>query len=329
MKSIILFVSVFLVTAVFAGDRKSLPRAYTVVSDVYSSEIPAGKCAVTGNVYITNYMDGMLTGLQGAQISTLDKKKSATTDENGNYKMLLDSKDTTIYMFSQYYEEVVIWNYAFKSQHIVTINFYPDYNSNMIEADKPVIYLYSEKPVDAEVTFASKGAVTFTYPKYQDSWKVRVDSQGLRDAETGRSYPYLFWEAEMKELDFKFEESALKGFIIHTDTVVSFLESSLTAMGLNQTEQTDFITFWAPRMITQKYALVQFLTNADYEEKISSLTISPAPDKLLRVYMLFSPLASDRLPIPVQPQQFDTFERSGFTAVEWGGSELPSLQIIP
>jgi len=329
MKLITLFAAVFLMTSGYARSVKSLPRSYVVVSDVYSKDVPAGKCVVMGNVYGINYMDGMLENLQGARISTLDQKKSATTNAEGNYRMLLDSKDTTIYMFYPQYEEIVLWNYTFRSQHIVTINFYPGYNEQMMEVDKPVIYLYSDTPIDAQVRFASKSAVTFTYPEYKDSWNVYVDSNGLRDSETGRAYPYLFWEGETADLNFKFEESALQGFIIKTDTIVSFLESSLNAMGLNQTEQTDFITFWAPRMIAEEYVLVQFLVDADYNDKISTLDIKPSPDNLLRIFMLFSSLASDRLPIVVQPQQFESFEHSGFTVVEWGGSELPPLQLIP
>ena len=48
------------------------------------------------------------------------------------------------------------------------------------------------------------------------------------------------------------------------------------------------------------------------------LEITPQPDSLLRVFMAYRPMQE---PIEVPPQRFETFRRSGFTAVEWGGVE--------
>lgn len=330
MKQFFALMGLLVVLPGFSRSGKSILRqSYVVVSDVFSKDIPAGKCLVMGKVYKPEYDEQGQLPLSGVSLMTLDGTKSTRTDEQGVYKLMLDSKDTSFYMFSPQYEEIVIWNYLFRSQHMVTINFFPQQNNQMLEVDKPVIYLYSEKELDVEVQFASKAAVTFTYPAYLDSWKMRVTATGLNDVVTSKTYPYLFWEGETKDLDFKFTETGLEGVLIKTDTVVSFLESSLGAMGMNETEQTDFITFWAPRMIQEPYALVQFLTNDDYTNIVSSLTIKPAPDQLFRVFMLFSPLKSDRLPLSLTPQVFTPFERSGLTVVEWGGSALPSLQLIP
>ncbi|MBK9191012.1 MAG: hypothetical protein IPM77_05550 [Crocinitomicaceae bacterium] len=69
----------------------------------------------------------------------------------------------------------------------------------------------------------------------------------------------MFWEAQTSELDFVFTENKLQAEIIHTDSVVYYLENSLEVMGLNETEKTDFITFWAPRMIENEFVLVQFI----------------------------------------------------------------------
>ncbi|MBI3135516.1 MAG: hypothetical protein HYZ14_12640 [Bacteroidetes bacterium] len=323
--------AVFMTGSLLAGERKSILRqGYVVISDIASEDVPEGKCLVMGKVYSPEYDgDGQQRSLPGVRVATLDQQKTTVTDTAGKYKLLIDSDDTTLYMFAQQYEEIVIWNYLFRSKHIVTINFYPYTDYEMMNVDKPVIYLYSDQMLNARVQFASRGAVTFTYPEYNESWNVQVSSAGLKDTASGKSYPYLFWEAETSELDFKFDGAALEAFVIKTDTVVSFLESSLTAMGLNQTEQTDFITFWAPRMVAQPYALVQFLTGDDYAEKISTLQVTPKPDKLLRVFMLFSPLATDQFAMTITKPVFESFDRSGFTVVEWGGSQLPSLQIIP
>jgi hypothetical protein len=330
MKFVFLFLAICSAGFLFAGDRKSILRQnYLVVSDEYNSEVPTGKCLVKGQVLGPNYTaDGKQIPLNGATISTLDRKKSCVVDNQGNYKLLLDATDTTVYMFMAGYEEIVIWNYNFQSKHVVTINFYP-YFDQIYEVDKPVIYLYSEKELNAEVKFACKGALTFTYPVYNESWKVQVNSIGIKDAETGKAYPYLFWEAETNELDFNYEEDGISAAIIKTDSVISYLENSLAAMGLNATEQTDFITFWAPRMILHEFVLVQFLTGSLYDEKISTMQITPKPDALLRVFMLWQPLPSSSNPIKVIPQKFEKFDRNGFTVVEWGGTKLPSVELIP
>ena len=52
-------------------------------------------------------------------------------------------------------------------------------------------------------------------------------------------------------------------------------------------------------------------------KRIADLIIDPAPDSLLRVYMVAKPLDSFT---KIEPQVFDGFVRDGFTVVEWGGS---------
>lgn len=330
MKFVFLFLAICSAGFLFAGDRKSILRQnYLVVSDEYNSEVPAGKCLIKGMVMGPNYTDdGKQIPLNGATISTLDRKKSCVVDNQGNYKLLLDATDTTVYMFMAGYEEIVIWNYNFQSKHVVTINFYP-YFGQIYEVDKPVIYLYSEKEINAEVKIACKGALTFTYPDYNESWKVQVNSNGLKDAETGKEYPYLFWEAETNELNFKFEQDGISADVISTDSVISYLENSLSAMGLNANEQTDFITFWAPQMIQHEFVLVQFITGDLYNEKISTMQITPTPDATLRLFMLWQPLVSSNIALKLIPQKFEKFDRNGFTVLEWGGTKLPSTDLIP
>lgn len=330
MKFVFLFVAICSAGFLFAGDRKSILRQnYQVVSDEYNSEVPAGKCLIKGQVLGPNYTaDGKQIPLVGATISTLDRKKTCVVDNQGNYKLLLAATDTTVYMFMAGYEEIIIWNYNFQSKHVVTINFYP-YFDQIYEVDKPVIYLYSEKELNAEVKFACKGALTFTYPVYNESWKVQVSAVGLKDLKTGKSYPYLFWEAQTSELEFNVGEEGICAAVIKTDSVISYLENSLSAMGLNATEQTDFITFWAPQMIQHEFVLVQFLTGTLYDEKISTMQISPTPDALLRIFMLWQPLKSDHIALELIPQKFEKFERRGFTVVEWGGTKLPSSELMP
>ena len=51
----------------------------------------------------------------------------------------------------------------------------------------------------------------------------------------------------------------------------------------------------------------------------AALTISPAPDTLLRVFMAWQGLEA---PVEVRPQTLTAPARTGFTVVEWGGAEV-------
>ncbi|MBQ6041072.1 MAG: hypothetical protein IJL32_09905 [Oscillospiraceae bacterium] len=65
------------------------------------------------------------------------------------------------------------------------------------------------------------------------------------------------------------------------------------------------------------YNLIAFQGDA-YTDS-AKLSITPAPDSLCRVFMAYIPLDEAR---EIEPQQLETFERKGFSVVEWGGTEI-------
>ena len=88
-------------------------------------------------------------------------------------------------------------------------------------------------------------------------------------------------------------------------------------MGLNAKEYNEFIVYWYPRMKDNPYNLIYF-AGEDYTEA-APLTITPTPDSVLRIFMVFKPLNKK---IDIDPQQIQPFERKGFSVVEWGGTEI-------
>ena len=148
-------------------------------------------------------------------------------------------------------------------------------------------------------------------------------------AENQKKYPYLFWEGTNPSLFYSIEKGELHGFIIKTDTAISFLENQLGLIGLNSVERTDFITFWGPILEKNEYALIQFILDDDYENQIAKMDIQPKPDAEKRVFMICSGLTSPYLGMNIVPQTFNSFERKGFTVVEWGGSEINLNPIEP
>lgn len=187
---------------------------------------------------------------------------------------------------------------------------YSDFELEENVAYKPVIYLYPEQPTEVEVLLDYDGEVTATLPEYGDGWHVTAYPDGtLVDAE-GRSYPYLFWEGES---DTVYDLS--RGFCVSGAETEVFLRETLAALGLNAAETQDFIEFWLPHMDQNAYNRICFQAEA-YTDG-ARLTISPGPDSLLRVFMVFTPLDA---PVALEPQSLPAFTREGFCAVEWGGA---------
>jgi hypothetical protein len=189
--------------------------------------------------------------------------------------------------------------------------------SGVEEALKPVIYLYSPTDLAVDVQLTPKGTLSYTYPVYENGWKGTVKAKGGMTINK-QHYPYLFWEGEIKAIDALVDYSL--GFVVAKNDITTFLEEKLTEMGFNDQERTDFITFWAPRMVGTKKNHVQFIFNEAYDN-IATLNITPKPDHVFRLYMLWTPLPESASINPT-PQKLSTVKRDGFSVVEWGGSEL-------
>ena len=181
--------------------------------------------------------------------------------------------------------------------------------------DKPVIYLYPEKETDVHIELElTEAELSTTYPKYSNGWDVIASPDGsLLNKADGTHHKYLFWDAVNCRTRFDFS----KGFCVAGSDTESFLKEKLTYMGLTEDEMNEFIVYWLPLMEHNKYNLITF--QGDAYTNSAKLNITPTPDSLLRVFMAYVPLEEA---IDVEPQQLETFERKGFTVVEWGGSMI-------
>ncbi|MBU3158534.1 hypothetical protein KPL37_01950 [Clostridium frigoris] len=70
-------------------------------------------------------------------------------------------------------------------------------------------------------------------------------------------------------------------------------------------------------MKENKYNLITF-AGKEYAS-LAKLNITPKPDSMLRIMMVFKPLSKS---IDVKKQELKPFIRKGFTVVEWGGTEI-------
>ncbi|MEG1870247.1 MAG: hypothetical protein RR205_05295, partial [Oscillospiraceae bacterium] len=120
----------------------------------------------------------------------------------------------------------------------------------------------------------------------------------------------LFWEGDTN-LDWNFDQ----GFVVKGEDTEEFLRQSLKTMGLTPREYNDFLVYWVPQMQDNPYNMITF-ADKQYEQ-LAPLTITPKPDSILRVHMVFKPLEK---PVSIPKQKLKPFDRQGFTVVEWGGT---------
>ncbi|HRY82572.1 MAG TPA: hypothetical protein P5232_02640 [Candidatus Moranbacteria bacterium] len=239
-------------------------------------------------------------------------------------------KDATLAGFSKLYNDIY-WTKDGKkktAEEFLKINpkvFWVDpygrtlafYRADIIspaECGKPVIYLYPENDKNVHVEVAPGNGLSFTDPQYKNGWNVLARKNGeLVNTEDGKTYPYLFWEGAGDV----YYETPTQGFVVAKNDLNSFLDEKLAKLGLISQEISDFKEFWIPEMKKENkpYYFVTFLSKR-YIDSLAPLSISPAPDTIIRVMMDFKGLEK---PEKVFELKINTPERKGFTVVEWGG----------
>ena len=180
------------------------------------------------------------------------------------------------------------------------------------ECGKPVIYLY---PTKAEQVSVKVNNITFskTVPAYGNGWTVWAEPSGvLKNLADGKTYPYLFWEGQSSA-----RIATNQGWTLAKKDIASKLPVALMSMGLSSKESADFMEFWLPKLqaVTTPYVEFSFEGTAAMNQ-VAPLSITPAPDTLLRVFMVYQGVNHAGLSMPA----YTAPARSGFSVVEWGGT---------
>lgn len=208
----------------------------------------------------------------------------------------------------------------YKLAYLVDAFYYGEYDADekgyhyvfLGDYAKPVIYLYPEEKTDVSVKLDLDGVITCAYPDYRDGWEVTAyPDSTIIDKYDGEEYYCLYWEGT-GAADWDMSE----GFVVKSEDTADFLRSKLKEIGLTPRESNEFIIYWLPELQKNDCNFITFQT--DVYEKNAGLEISPAPDSMLRVFMVYEPCSED---FSAEPQEFEPFERNGFTVVEWGGQK--------
>ncbi|KAI4522931.1 hypothetical protein K525DRAFT_283239 [Schizophyllum commune Loenen D] len=240
---------------------------------------------------------------------------------------------------------------------------------NRQKGGKPVVYLYSPRKVEATVrlSLVPEWNLSVVYPVVPVKstgagqgleWRVQTQQDGtLRELTTGLGVAYLYWEAKtdgagtisppssptlatpaaISEEVFRPNLSGLSdedSVVLPVSTVTPYLDTALAALGLH----TEARTYWLPSMLKHEHVALRFVEQAAYE-RAAPLDITPAPDVVTRVFMLFRgvadaelnawPAAQLRAKEPalrwqdvVGVQLAKTLDTSLFRVIEWGGMEV-------
>ena len=94
-------------------------------------------------------------------------------------------------------------------------------------------------------------------------------------------------------------------------------EEKLAIIGLNAKERNEFIMYWLPILEKNQKSLVYFELTEE-RDTYNKIIINPNPDSLLRVAIHVKKVSKK---VDIKEQKLQTFKRTGFTAVEWGGVE--------
>ena len=258
--------------------------------------------------YVYEDVNQMVKNCRVTEKRQLENAASVVINFNNSLqlKVYLDEKELLIYASD--IDTALLYELQFPGG----TNIYEKYAKGHLNprTGKPVIYLYPEEPTQCHVEVGYP-QFTYTYPAYEDGWNVTAYPDGkLINQKDNSEHYYLFWEGNEK-IQWNYSE----GFVIKGEDTESFLREKLSFMGLNPREYNDFITYWVPQMKENPYNLITFA--GEQYEKLAPLTITPKPDSLLRIHMVYKPLTE---PVEIQEQKLVPFERKGFAAVEWGGT---------
>ncbi|KAG6816107.1 hypothetical protein H0H87_008564 [Tephrocybe sp. NHM501043] len=184
-------------------------------------------------------------------------------------------------------------------------------------------------------------------------WDVHTGADGtLVERETGLQLSSLFWEADLNArspLLVNSSGDSISGYrtwtlsdsdsvVLPIENITDYLEKALLSLGLHTEARTSFITFWLPSFLSHKYIALRFMPQADYS-RIAPLSISPEPDVVTRVFMLFQgvrnlvawPVAQLRALDDVSHwahvvgvNTADAFNMDLSRVLEWGAMEIPS-----
>ncbi|KAM0756464.1 hypothetical protein T439DRAFT_283262 [Meredithblackwellia eburnea MCA 4105] len=224
--------------------------------------------------------------------------------------------------------------------------------------------------IEVELTLISNWAFSAVYPVVPITavevppagssvkWIVTANPDGsLYDPSAGLALSYLFWEATsisitpnyllvldenspntFSSLPFDPSHPTVNPFeslLLPFSDFIPYLDGTLSKLTLHVSARNDIITYWLPHFVRirergQQIAF-RFLPQAEYEQA-AKLQISPKPDVVTRVFMVFKGVKENEWNFYTQKLEDvcwrsvvgvseHTRDSTKFRCLEWGGME--------
>jgi hypothetical protein len=275
----------------------------------------------SGNEYLNDKYDKIYGIVDGIYILVNDNNSIKMVKIDGKVLYDYGKLDLGNYNYGLYYNDQAIFQFysTDTSDYENCIEIAYDSSTKKGEAKnymcggiaKPILYLYPKKKTKVTISFEHPELLQTTYPKFTSKWEVTAYSNGDLYDSNGNYYYALYWdEAQVHSVDFS------TGYYVEKDDAITFLEEKLTYIGLNAKERNEFIMYWLPVLEKNGKNLVYFELTEE-RESYNKINISPKPDSLLRVVIHIKKVNEK---VDIKKESLTKFKRSGFTAVEWGGT---------
>jgi hypothetical protein len=311
MKFSTLFIFLFLAGSLFSRtNNRWAARDFTILSDSVNSTLPSNQSKFVFHVDNARYNDSSTIVIRTAVNGVWRER---TLDAAGNFSCIIEPGTYSFqFYFNDEYTEIQRSSLTIPPQHEMTIALRFLSNQQQIMVFKPVIYMHTEVEREFDLSVNPAGNFIFVYPPMNNSWKGIAYPNGDLSID-GNKYPYLFWESNQQ---YQFHSEG-NGYKVEKAEVVSFLQKKLTELGLNQKEQTDFITFWGPKLAQNESSFVQFSIDESCNQ-FAELTCSPQPESVHRVYIQIAEW-DPYFEIFLNDMTFSSVSNDSWSLLEWGG----------
>ncbi len=303
----------FLLLAPFTFSKENgrwMARDFTVLSDSVNSTLPSNQCRFVFR--IENAQLNIDSSTLVIRTSVNGVWRERTLDQTGSFSSIVEPGTYSFqFYFNDQYSEIQWSSLSIAPQHEMTIGL-QFMQAQSIMVFKPVIYVHTEAERTFDLSVNPAGNFTFVYPPMNNSWKGTAYPNGDLSID-GNKYPYLFWESNQQ---YQFHSEG-NGYKIEKADVVSFLQKKLTELGLNQKEQTDFITFWGPKLTQNESSFVQFSVDESCNQ-FAELTCSPQPESVHRVYIQIAKW-DPYFELFLNDITFSSAVNESWSLLEWGG----------
>ncbi|MGL1904407.1 MAG: hypothetical protein OCC49_19895, partial [Fibrobacterales bacterium] len=220
-----------------------------------------------------------------------DTKDTIQTNSQGRYYLVSIEKLDSLVIIGDDPERDWMREYYLDNSISPNPDEYMDirFIEDMPIAEAPYIYLYptSEQEISVSMTFTQNAQIIKSIPSYNTGWNVRATPDGIIDD----TYDFLFYDFATDKMPDRSE-----GWIVAFEEYPTKVPSILKTLHLNDEEIEDFMEFWEPYFDKRSDA-PYFVFYMEDLDRFNTLTIDPAPDALLRVF-LYIELADEYREIP-------------------------------